>query len=162
SNESVDWKPLFDYFKWHLRKIDTAVNHISFKTANPVISSSYYWAAIHQQEQPLAFSHIVLDRNVRAGTITGKTANVQVLAFDLANFSSGQTVRIRLDSLNELNHPVSSADTHIYLRKNGEGWEIVSQPSLAEKGPHRNGGFKEAFNHRMGYVYGTRVHPEEN
>lgn len=73
SNESVDWKPLFDYFKWHKRKVSNEVNEIDFKTANPGISASYYWTTIYQQIEPLAYSHLQLQRDLKQNTITGQT-----------------------------------------------------------------------------------------
>ncbi|MFI5194772.1 MAG: alpha/beta hydrolase-fold protein, partial [Chitinophagales bacterium] len=39
-NQAVDWKPLFDYFKWHQRRPDSLVNNIDFMTASPGISAS--------------------------------------------------------------------------------------------------------------------------
>jgi hypothetical protein len=39
-NESVDWPPLFDFFKWHVNPPDSAVDVIDFITANPAISST--------------------------------------------------------------------------------------------------------------------------
>jgi poly(3-hydroxybutyrate) depolymerase len=39
-NQSVDWRPLFDFFKWHSRRVDTAVNNIDFITASPGISNN--------------------------------------------------------------------------------------------------------------------------
>ncbi|SFB82624.1 Esterase PHB depolymerase [Parapedobacter composti] len=161
SNESVDWKPLFDYFQWHRRNVDTAVHHIDFTTANPGISAAYYWASIHQQQEPLNYSRIVLDRDVKMGTISGKTENVGLLRLDIGAFAPGQPVRIRLDSLNEISYQRPEASL-LYLRREANSWRITEPPARAEKGPHRNGSFKEAFNHRMVYVYATRGTDEEN
>ena len=162
SNESVDWKPLFDYFQWHKRKVDTAVHHIDFTTANPGISAAYYWATIYQQQQPLAYSRILLTRDIAERTITGKAENVQLLQLDVSAFPSGQSIRIRLDSLHEIGYQKPAESDLVYLQKTGSGWQVARAPSRAEKGPHRNGGFKEAFNHRMVYVYGTNGTAEEN
>lgn len=161
-DESVDWKPLFDYFKWHARKADTAVHAIDFKTANPGISASYYWATILQQTEALAFSHVQLSRDMEMRTISGQTNNVALLQLDLQNFSGGQPVKIALDSLDTLSIDPQDGRTTIYLRKEGKHWDIVDKPSSEEKGPHRNGSFKEAFNHRMIYVYGTNGTADEN
>lgn len=160
SNESVDWKPLFDYFQWHTRKTSDAVHNIDFTTANPGISASYYWAAVWQQEEPLHYSRIVLSRDVDARTLIGTTENTRLLQLDLDGFPAGGPVRIRLDSLNELSAAPGSSP--VFLEKSGGQWQIVPAPSPEEKGPHRNGGFKEAFNHRMLYVYGTGGTREEN
>ncbi|TJZ60651.1 alpha/beta hydrolase [Sphingobacterium olei] len=161
-DESVDWKPLFDYFKWHKRQADTAVQTIDFKTANPNISASYYWMTIIQQQQSLAFSHVVLNRDVEKRMITGTTDNIEMLKLDLTIFAKGGSVQIVLDSLNELSYIPQDNNSSVYLQKNNDAWQIISKPSLEDKGPHRNGIFKEAFNHRMVYVYGTNGTVEEN
>src|SRR4029078_4126792 len=41
-------------------------------------------------------------------------------------------------------------------------WTIASELDYSAKGPLRNGPFKEAFNHRMVFVYGKRGTAEEN
>lgn len=162
SNESVDWKPLFDYFQWHKRKVDTAVHDIDFTTANPGISASYYWASIHQQVQPLAYSRIVLSRDIDKGTISGKSENVHLLQLDLSAFPSGKPIRIQLDSLNEFTVQKQANQPFLFIEKTTDSWQPTHAPSLSEKGPHRNGSFKEAFNHRMVYVYGTGGNTAEN
>ncbi|WP_051293342.1 hypothetical protein [Olivibacter sitiensis] len=162
SNESVDWKPLFDYFRWHLRKIDTAVNNIDFITANPGISASYYWTTIYQQQQPLEYSRVVLTRDLLSGIIEGNTENVGVLQLVLKDFQIGQSIQIKVDSLQPLTHIVRSLNESLFIQKNENAWRVIPRPSLQEKGPHRNGTFKEAFNHRMVYVYGTKGNAEEN
>ncbi|WDF67601.1 prolyl oligopeptidase family serine peptidase [Sphingobacterium oryzagri] len=163
SNESVDWKPLFDYFKWHQRKVARAVEEIDFTTANPGISARHYWATIYQQITPLAYSRIQLRRAVDESTITGTTSNVATLALDLAGFSKGKPVSIQLDSLNSVAYAnTDDQQTLVYLRKSADGWQIIPPPSLTDKGPHRNGTFKEAFQKRMLYVYGTHGTAAEN
>ncbi len=160
SNESVDWKPLFDYFQWHTRKVSTDVHDVDFMTANPAISASYYWATIYQQEKPLEYSRIILSRDLAQRTIKGSTANVRLLKLDISEFAEGGPISIRLDSLSEIT--VSAEQRAIYMAKTNGLWQVVPAPSLHDKGPHRNGGFKEAFNHRMLYVYGTGGNRQEN
>lgn len=163
SNESVDWKPLFDYFKWHQRKSSNEVNEIDFKTSNPGISTSYYWATIYHQEKALAYSHIQLSRDVAKRQITGSTDNVKTLKLDISEFGTNGTLTLFLDSLNVIESSLAqSTDGHIYLEKQANKWELVAKPSLAHKGPQRNGTFKEAFQHNMVYVYGTQGTAEEN
>ncbi|QQT27819.1 prolyl oligopeptidase family serine peptidase [Sphingobacterium spiritivorum] len=163
SNESVDWKPLFDYFKWHKRKTHNEVDHIDFMTANPGISASYYWATVYQQLNPLDYSRILLDRDMVKRSIVGQTTNVQTLRLDLRGFNKTEQVSITLDSLNTIEHHITdSKSSFVYLKKEGTSWKVINEPSLAHKGPHRNGTFKEAFNNRMVYVYGTQGTKEEN
>lgn len=156
-NESVDWAPIFDFFKWHTLKRDSAVDNIDFTTANPGISSTFRWASIIQQEEPLIYSKILLTRNKKEGTITGTTENVEMLKLDLDVFASGATVRLDGDSLKAA--PGSGAS--YFVRKDG-AWQTSSEPGPGQKNEKRAGTFKEAFNHRMVMVYGTRGNDQEN
>lgn len=160
-NESVDWNPIFDYFKWHKIAADSAVNTLDFTTANPAISSTLRWVSVEQQEQPLQYSRVQLNRDKKAGTISGKTENIRLLSFDLADFGPGQTVAITLDSLKTIRYPIKTAGEKLYLVKK-ESWEIGAKPAVTQKGPHRSGTFKEPFNHRMVFVYGTSGTAAEN
>jgi pimeloyl-ACP methyl ester carboxylesterase len=159
-DHSVDWKPLFDFFKWHTILPDTAADIIDFTTASPGISASYRWATIHQQLHPLQFSRIQLNRNERAKTITGTTENVRVLKLDLAGFGNNQDVSVRLDNQEAIT--VNSTKTWAYLQKENNKWTQVGYPGGDAKGPVRYGTFKDPFNHRMVFVYGTTGTKEEN
>lgn len=161
-DQSVDWKPLFDYFKWHSLPVDTAVNTIDFMTANPGISSSYRWAAIQQQVQPLQFSRMKLQRNNAAKTITGTTENIRLMKLDLKNFRSGDLVKITLDGSEAIQHSVKSGADSLFLLKENNKWAITAKPDLYQKGPHRYGTLKDAFNNKMVFVYGTAGTKEEN
>jgi dienelactone hydrolase len=159
-DESVDWPPLFEYFKWHEIKDDSAVNHITFRTANPAVSSQYRWASIVQQQHPLQYSDIELVRNKKANTISGTTGNVSILKVSLEDFPIGDTLTITLDQGVPLSI-VKSSDTPIYLYKNQQ-WKPGGKPLAKQRGLHRNGTFKEPFTHRMVFVYGTTGNNEEN
>lgn len=160
-NESVDWKPLFDYFREHRIPIDSAVHAIDFTTANPAISSAMHWVRIEQQIQPLQLSRVQLKRNKKAKTISGSTENIGLLCVDLTDFQPGETVTITLDSLKAISHVVKGAADKLYLARR-EQWEIGTKPTPEQKGPHRNGTFKEPFNNRMVFVYGTSGTADEN
>ncbi len=159
-DHSVDWDPLFDFFKWHKRKVDSSVHEIDFMTANPGISSSFRWAAIYQQQEPLQYSRIRLTRS--SHSITGSTGNVRVLQLDLSYFGSNNPVKIIMDSMNTLQYTTTRKDDTIYLLKKDAQWTLHSKPSSNEKGPHRYGTLKDAFNHQMVFVYGTVGNKEEN
>ncbi|GEP95883.1 carboxylesterase family protein [Chitinophaga cymbidii] len=158
-NISVDWKPIFDFFKWHSRPADTAVNTIDFTTANPGISDSFRWASVQQQHHPLQYSRIQLHRNRTEKNIRGTTENVRLLRLDLSGFSAGTALTLQIDST-EITHNVTTAP--LYLLNTGGAWAVHRQPPLSEKGPHRNGTLKDAFNHRMIFVYSTGGSREEN
>jgi hypothetical protein len=157
-DQSVDWKPLFDFFKWHSLPVDSAVNIIDFITANPGISSDFRWASIQQQEHPLRFSRIRLNRNKTAKTITGSTENIRVLKLDLKDFSKGDVIKIKLDS-SEL---VAGANDSLFLLKENGKWIAATKLGTNQKGPHRYGTFKDAFRNNMILVYGTSGNKEEN
>ncbi|HVW61966.1 MAG TPA: alpha/beta hydrolase-fold protein [Puia sp.] len=161
-NQSVDWQPLFDFFRWHQLAPDSAVNNIDFTTADPGISATYRWATIVQQTSPLDYSHVDLHRDMRAASITGSTENVQVLAIALGIFGEGASVNIRLDHTVGMNYTTRSASDTLYLHRQGGNWAATTKPAPEEKNPLRNGTFKEAFDHHMMFVYGTTGSRREN
>ncbi|KQR66906.1 prolyl oligopeptidase family serine peptidase [Pedobacter sp. Leaf176] len=154
-DQSVDWPPLFNFFKWHSIAADTAVNHIDFITSSPGISASYRWATIYQQAEPLKYSRIVLDRDKKQPAITGKTENVTVLKLSLADFNANQKISIKLDGLSTLDYITKTDHDSLFLKKTDQLWKIIPGVNQREKKPGRSGTFKEAFNHNMVFVVGT-------
>ncbi|MET0242803.1 MAG: alpha/beta hydrolase-fold protein [Flavitalea sp.] len=161
-DQSVDWKPLFDFFKWHELPADSTISEIDFTTASPGISSSKNWAAILQQEHSLEYSRVQLKRNLQNATLTGSTQNVHVLSLALGTFKKGETVKITLDSLSTLEHQVASFVDTLFLEKQNGTWAKSKALSANQKNPARYGTFKDAFNHRMIFVYGTKGNKAEN
>jgi poly(3-hydroxybutyrate) depolymerase len=161
-NQSVDWQPIFDFFKWHRRPVDTIVNTLDFVTASPGISASYHWAGIQQQVHPLHYSRIQLSRNRTENTLTGTTENVRLLKLDLRHFAPGSPLRITLDGAEPLSHTTRSSMDSLFLRNDNGKWTIVSKPDAGQKGPHRYGTLKDAFNHNMVFVYSTAGTRDEN
>jgi hypothetical protein len=84
-----------------------------------------------------------------------------VLSLALTDFGKGVKVSIRLDSLADLSYTTQSAADTVYLHKGAGGWALGDKPSAEEKNPSRAGTFKEAFDHRMVFVYGTLGSREE-
>ena len=160
-DESVDWPPLFQFFKEREIPEPNSPDEIRFKTANPGISHSFRWAAIEQQINPLEFSKFHLVRDKEDQTITGSTKNTARLAIDLSLFSIGDNIEIELDDAGPINHTVSQSQS-ISLARTDAGWEMAGELSADEKGPHRYGGFKETFTNRMVFVYGTSGTEQEN
>jgi dienelactone hydrolase len=161
-DQSVDWKPLFDFFKWHTRLPDSQANRIDFVTANPGISAQYRWATILQQQHPLQYSHLQLTRTTKQPTITGTTNNIRLLKLQLAQFGNQATLRIKLDNQDAIEYTTRSDNDSLCLAFENGTWAISAQPALSQKGPHRYGTFKEAFNNRMVFVYGTSGTAAEN
>ncbi len=161
-NQSVDWKPLFDFFKWHERKPDSLVDQIDFMTASPGISDGDYWVSIRQQQHPLCYSHIQLNRNRSLRSIMGTTENIRMLNLSLAGFAANDTVTIVLDGLNPVVYTTTSGQDSLLLLRENEGWKTAASPGMYAKGPQRYGTLKDAFNHHMVFVYGTAGNREEN
>ena len=162
SDESVDWKPLFDFFKWHQLPLDSNVNTIDFTTSSPGISASFRWATIQQQDHPLQFSRLQLRRNRAAHNISGTTDNIRLLKVDLHEFVAGTSVQINLDGAAAITHTTKSNRDSVLLLKTGKQWMLTAQPDSWQKGPQRYGTFKDAFNHNMIFVYGTTGTAAEN
>jgi dienelactone hydrolase len=160
-NESVDWKPIFDYFKWHTIPADSSMNVVDFSTASTSISSQFHWVSVLQQQQSYKYSRIQLKRDKKNGSITGTTDNIAALAFSLKDFAPNTTVQISLDKLESIKYTVKSADDIVYLYKD-TNWKVGQKPSVKQKGVNRNGSFKEAFNYRMVFVYSTAGTKAEN
>ncbi|KIC94889.1 alpha/beta hydrolase-fold protein [Flavihumibacter solisilvae] len=160
-DHSVDWKPIFDFFQWHQSKADSAVNEIDFQTASPGISPAYRWASILQQDLPLQYSRIKLNRNKTAGTITGSATNARLLKFSLEDFGANKSIRITLDSQQAITYTTKQNDSIFLVKADGK-WTIATAPTASEKNPARYGTLKDAFNHRMVFVYGTTGNREEN
>ena len=159
-DQSVDWPPMFNYFKWHSIQPDSAVNNIDFTTSSPGISASYRWATVYQQLHPLKYSRIILKRNKHQ--VTGTTENVAVLRLALNNFPSNAEINIELDKMNVLRYRTKSTNDTVFFKRDNKGWNLSSRPDAFEKGPERYGTFKEAFNNHMVFVVGTMGKADEN
>ncbi len=159
SNESVDWPPLFEFFRSHTIRPDSAVNRIEFITANPAVSSKNRWISILQQQEPLKYSKIKIDRDRTKGAFSGTTENVSVVSLATQGMK-GDSLRIRLDG-DDLTLARPAGGQPLVLVKK-DYWMPGSAPGVMEKGTLRNGTFKEPFNHRMVFVYGTTGTKEEN
>jgi predicted esterase len=154
-DQAVDWKPIFDMFKWHQIPLDNEINTIDFTTASPGISASDHWATIYQQTIPFQYSRIRLNRNNKSATISGTLDNVELLKLKLAGFAKGSTINVMLNDLDPVKYTTVSDNDSIFLKKADKQWKLVAQPDLHDKGPHRYGTFKDGFNKRMLYVYAT-------
>jgi hypothetical protein len=92
----------------------------------------------------------------------GATTNIARLAFDLDYAKPGKPLKVELDGqiLSDIRWPTNAGK--LWLRNEDGQWSVPSKPTPADKGPLRNGPFKDAFRHGMIFVYGTKGTPEEN
>jgi dienelactone hydrolase len=163
SNESVDFPGIFNLFR--RRKRDLNPQHIEFTTPNPAISGRYAWVNIEQVIDPAKPASVNL--SVSGSHVTGTTANVEALSFAPSIGS------VELDGqLAVISSPFP------YLKLQGEKWRKQNYPagpiaavlrqdiwppkSFEGKSSVRGGPFKQAFQNRMVFVFGTRGNAEEN
>ena len=103
-----------------------------------------------------------MKRNKSDRTITGTTENVRLLKLQLKDFGDNAPVKILLDGAEAVSFTTRNGIDSIYLFKEAGKWLATSKPLPNQKGPHRYGTFKDAFNHRMIFIYGTSGSKEEN
>jgi len=153
-DHSMDWPPLFEFFKQRSIKSPETIENLEFFTGSPGVSARSNFITIHQQEHPFEISSFKFSKGKIYEIATDNTATLQI---DL-NKTKDSITELKIDEtlLNV------SPDELLYLRKTNEKWEKTKQPSLQEKGPHRNGGFKDAFRNNVVFVYGTSGNATEN
>jgi len=158
---SMDWPPIFDFFKLHSIPGNNDVKKLEFHTANPGISASSHWITVIQQIIPFEISSVEANIEADSSLINIASVNISNLGLKISDMSIAFPLTIIID---EQKISVSELDTvdYLYLRRNEGKWEKASAPSLSEKGPHRYGGFKDAFRKNMVFVYGTGGNREEN
>jgi dienelactone hydrolase len=154
-NECVDWPPLFAFLKDRVRPPAAETRRVEFVTASPGISSRSGWIEILAQARPFEFSRVVIDRGETGKAFKGTTENVERLAIDVPA-TEGAAVAVELDGSRFEARPAPGTG-RLYLARDANGWAAAGAPPSADlKGPHRSGGFKDAFRHGFVFVYGTR------
>lgn len=154
-NHSVDWKPIFDFFKARSIKAPKDLDKIEFFTGSPGVSASSHFISIVQQEAPFEISSFDFERSEESLSL--KTANVETIAIDLEKMASD----IDTLSLDDQEILISGKEGTLNLTKKEDVWKETKAPSLKEKGPHRNGGFKDAFRNNLVLVYASKGSSEE-
>ncbi|TAD84395.1 MAG: alpha/beta hydrolase [Bacteroidetes bacterium] len=158
---SVDWPPLFDFFKHHTRAEKNDVINIDFSTANPAISATHHAITIAQQEKSFAYSRVKLKIDTAKNSISGTTENVASLTINSAALPVETEIPLQLDG-QKLTLRAPKPDHNWNFNKVNGTWQQGQVPDATEKGTQRGAGFKEAFKYNMLFVYGTKGTPEEN
>jgi dienelactone hydrolase len=157
----VDWPPMFDYFARHRLPADDELRQVNYTTMNPGASATDHWVTIAQQQHALQASRVNIEFDPQKRRFTGTTKNVGTLELRFPARSDAGDLILALDDRSQTN-TVAAGQTNIWLRRAGDNWEVGNAPAAGEKGPRRAGPFKEAFQHRMVFVYATHGTPEEN
>jgi predicted esterase len=159
--DCVDWAPMFDFLAHHTIPDDESVRQVDFSTADPGVSAWCHWAGIEAQTHPLQLSSLSVRCDPGRRRFVGTTTNVARLSLRLAPLRGEESLQVELDGqkLDGIPFPVAR---QLWLARVGERWQLIPPPSPALKGPERCGPFKQAFRHRMLFVYGTRGTAAEN
>ncbi|HEY3861920.1 MAG TPA: prolyl oligopeptidase family serine peptidase [Verrucomicrobiae bacterium] len=157
-NLCVDWPPLFDFFARHRLPDDADVCDINFTTMNPGVSASSHWITIEEQQHPLEKSGVIAHYEPLSRAFEITTENVTRFALRPNRIAPTNSVQITLDGQAFKGLPSSP----VWFESASGKWALAGPPSPARKGPNRYGPFKEAFGHRMIFVYGTKGSASEN
>ncbi|APF19195.1 hypothetical protein Calab_3509 [Caldithrix abyssi DSM 13497] len=159
--DCVDWPPLFDFFARHARPTPEQIRQIQFVTASPGISATNRWITIYAQQRAFEFSKIDIQVDPGNRKLHGKTQNIARLKIDLSPLTPGQPVTVELDGqiLKDLTWPAKGA---LFFEKIDNRWVKTSEWPRQDKGPHRYGGFKDAFRNQVLFVVGSKGSKEEN
>lgn len=176
--ECVDWPPMFDFFARHRRPRDLELRRLQFVTVNPAVSAESRWVRIENQQEPMETSGVDLQWDPGLRRIRGTTRNVQRLSLDLSRFQAGtNAVEVHLDGTPLGRYPASNrassgtrkradragfVDARAHFMREADHWQPATEPPATWKSPRRGGPFKQAFQHRMVFVYGTQGTAEEN
>lgn len=153
-NHSLDWPPIFDFFKFRSIKPPNEIKKIEFLTASPGVSASSHFVSILQQKIPFEISSFNFARD-SISNIT--TKNVRAISIDIHKMGN-KAGTIMVD---EQEIVIDENSSNLFLGKKNGKWEVTEKPSPKEKGPHRNGGFKDAFRNNMVLVYATKGSKQE-
>ncbi len=177
-NQCMDWPPLFDFLEANRRPADHEVTELEFATVNPGISSKCYWVTIESQTRSMEPSRIGVKLASKDRALALTTENVDRFTLDLRSLSEPRTVTRRgkesdatvLAAGEPLSIDIDGTtisvdwpeDATLRFDRNANGWTTsTSELDPSHKGPHRAGPFKDAFRHRMIFVYGTAGTGEE-
>ena len=153
-NHSVDWLPIFDFFKQRTIPKDAEVNKLEFFTGSPGVSAKSHFMTIHQQEKPFEISSFNFSKENGFNITTNNVALLEVNLLKLTEtineiLLDGAALKVTPNATN-------------FFKKENDKWITTTTPSLNQKGPHRNGGFKDAFRNNVVFVYATKGSKAEN
>jgi len=148
-DHSVDWFPIFEFFKRQSIPTNKEVKEIDFYTATPAVSSIDYWIKLQLQIRPFDFSNI--NAKIENQQIKIKTENVSILELDLVSLELKGEIIININDQSLK----TTADKNVILALKDGKWDFINEINTSEKYAERQGGFKFAFNNNVVFVYAT-------
>lgn len=156
-DESVDWAPIFDFFKRHHIPTNSEVVELDFNTASPAISNKDYWITVEQQDIPYDFSNV--KAKVKGDTIfIDSITNVALMGIDIPSLKLDKLVATVVIGDQTFTKTTSKP---LLLQKTNNAWDAINQINPKEKYSKRYGNFKNAFDNNFVLVYGTKGNAQE-
>lgn len=133
---------------------------IDFSTNSLSVNNKYAWVSINRQTKFMATSRVRLAADSDGNVIRGTTENVEALTLDLKTALPGSSARkVEIDGQTIEVGKVPGA----FFFRDGDGkWSYATQIQEGGKWSAYAGPFKNIFNHRVVFVYGTKGTTEEN
>jgi hypothetical protein len=153
---------MFDFFARHARPGKERVRHVVFITPNPGISAWNHWLCIEAQTKQLEMSAADIRFDPGERRFVGRTENVARLTIDVSHVEPGDSIAMKMDgqAINPVEYPPPPHRLTLH-RENGL-WHAYGPAPPSNKGPHRYGTFKDVFNHRVVFVFGSKGSTDEN
>lgn len=155
---SVDWKPIFEFFSRHSIPQYKEVKEIDFHTASPAVSATDYWVTVEQQVIPYDFSNIKARKENDTIRID-RIGNIALFVLDLPALTFASAEAIVAIEGEQFSFP---ANRKAHLSLTDGKWEITEGIDTRQKYSARYGGFKQAFNNNVVFVYATQGNKSEN
>lgn len=161
-SDCVDWQPMFDFFARHTRPGKERIRRVEFRTPNPGVSAWHHWLCVEAQQRQLEMSSVDIRFDPGKRRFVGTTDNVARLGFDVAHVEDDGPLTFAIDgeTLTGVEYPTETR--HVILHDENGSWRVGGEAPPEHKGHHRNGTFKDVFNRRVIFVYGTKGSDEEN
>ncbi|GHV30435.1 hypothetical protein FACS1894177_03000 [Bacteroidia bacterium] len=158
---SMDWFPIFEFFSRHTIPQTAEVNEVDFHTASPAVSASDYWLRVEQQVTPSQFTHVKAVKVSNDTIRIEKSENVALLVLDIpAAIRPSGTQQATLFA-GEQSFSVPTDRKAVLQQIDGQ-WRLINKVDAKQKYSGRYGGFKQAFDRQMVFVYATGGTAEEN
>ncbi len=191
-DECMDWPPLMEFLERNPLPESKDVTEIDFTTINPSLSDKCFWIQVEGQQRWMSPSRVEAHRLLAPSDssstdpdtirITLETENVSRLSIEVPSSFHNGRVEILADSQSvRCDFPVAEGSasqsafgfasgatspvvgsSKLHLAHDGASWVQTGSSNANEKGPHRSGPFKAAFQNRVLFVVGTGGTPDVN
>lgn len=158
--DCVDWPPLMEWLQAAKSEPLSGARQVEFVTFNPSVSNTMSWIRIDLQRAPLAQSSVSFRKTISG--LSGVTSNVQRLSFAPEAIDSAKNpFPIEIDGQIVPVPTAGRAGAWITLKWAEGRWVFDGSRFPTESFPKHVRPFKEVFENRMIFVYGTRGTPDE-